>query len=34
MVQLICPVCGEKLNTEGASWRCEAGHSFDVARQG
>jgi len=34
MVQVICPVCGAKLNTEGGSWRCEAGHSFDVARQG
>lgn len=34
MVQVICPVCGAKLNTEDRTWRCEAGHCFDVARQG
>lgn len=34
MVQVCCPVCGLPLETEKPAWRCEAGHSFDVARQG
>lgn len=34
MVQVICPVCGALLTTERPAWRCENGHSFDVARQG
>ena len=34
MVQVICPVCGKPLTTDTARWFCEAGHSFDVARQG
>ena len=33
-MELICPVCGEKLNLEGRQYRCLRGHSFDVARQG
>lgn len=33
MPQILCPVCGEKLQTEDKNWRCAAGHSFDVARQ-
>lgn len=34
MVCPICPVCGAKLNTDAAPWRCENGHAFDRARQG
>ena len=34
MVQVLCPVCGEPLQTENAVWHCPGGHSFDVARQG
>lgn len=34
MVQVCCPVCGAPLEMGGAAWRCSAGHSFDVARQG
>ena len=34
MLLPICPVCGEKLSCEKPAWRCENGHSFDVARQG
>lgn len=30
----ICPVCGQPLSMGAAVWRCPAGHSFDVARQG
>lgn len=30
----ICPVCGEKLYTENGTYRCAAGHSFDIARKG
>src|SRR5262249_52968165 len=31
---LRCPVCACGLRATGAALRCEAGHSFDVARQG
>lgn len=31
---LACPLCGEALSREDAAYRCPAGHSFDVARQG
>ena len=31
---LACPLDGEPLNQSGTCWRCPAGHSFDVARQG
>ncbi len=34
MTSLICPVCGGALESQGRVWRCAAGHSFDVARQG
>lgn len=34
MVQVICPVCGSALTRENSAWRCEKGHSYDVARQG
>lgn len=33
-MHLICPVCGKSLQRIDRAWRCEAGHSFDVARQG
>ncbi|APR04202.1 putative RNA methyltransferase [Thauera chlorobenzoica] len=31
---LACPLDGKPLQRDGASWRCTAGHSFDIARQG
>ncbi|MBJ6138968.1 putative RNA methyltransferase [Marinobacter litoralis] len=31
---LACPLDGMSLCREGKSWRCENGHSFDIARQG
>lgn len=31
---LACPLDGEPLMLNGASWRCATGHTFDVARQG
>ncbi|WP_106477546.1 putative RNA methyltransferase [Phytohalomonas tamaricis] len=31
---LACPLDGDPLQRDGASWRCAAGHSFDIARQG
>jgi 23S rRNA (guanine745-N1)-methyltransferase len=31
---LACPVCGGVLRADGGALRCEAGHSFDRARQG
>lgn len=31
---LICPLCRADLRLDAAAVRCEAGHSFDVARQG
>lgn len=31
---LACPLDGNALAPHGASWRCAAGHSFDVASQG
>src|SRR5918911_4436043 len=31
---LRCPVCGDRLRASGATLRCPARHSFDVARQG
>ena len=33
-MELICPVCGEKLTRLEKEYRCENHHSFDVARQG
>ena len=32
--QLACPMDGQPLTREQGSWRCPAGHSFDIARQG
>lgn len=34
MVRTLCPVCGQPLTMEKPAWHCDAGHSFDVARQG
>lgn len=34
MAQVLCPVCGKSLQTDEKNWQCDAGHSFDVARQG
>lgn len=31
---LACPLDGKPLNLAGSTWRCSAGHSFDVAKQG
>lgn len=31
---LICPNCRRPLEPEAGSWRCEAGHNFDQAREG
>ena len=33
-MNLLCPICAEKLNLEGKRYVCPANHSFDVARQG
>lgn len=33
-MELICPVCGEKLNKADRSYICPNRHSFDIARQG
>lgn len=31
---LICPLDDQPLHDKGATWYCQSGHSFDVARQG
>ena len=31
---LACPLDGKPLRSEGSTWRCAAGHNFDVASQG
>ena len=31
---LACPLDGEPLQRSGSTWRCQAGHSFDIASQG
>lgn len=33
-MEILCPVCGAVLQKADRSFRCEAGHSFDIARQG
>lgn len=33
-MNLLCPICGDQLNTEGKRYVCAQNHSFDVARQG
>lgn len=32
--KLLCPLDGDPLQRDAATWRCPAGHSFDIARQG
>ena len=34
MTAVLCPLCGEKLDSTETGLRCPAGHSFDRARQG
>ncbi|MBJ8471284.1 methyltransferase domain-containing protein [Acinetobacter pittii] len=31
---LMCPICRQPLNLTERTWRCEQGHSYDVAKQG
>ena len=33
-MNLLCPLCGMPLELNDRTWRCEAGHCYDVARQG
>lgn len=33
-MNLLCPICGLELNTEGKRYVCAQNHSFDLARQG
>ena len=33
-MELLCPLCGNRLELDGRAWRCENRHSFDIARQG
>ena len=33
-MNLLCPICGLKLNSEGKRYVCPNDHSFDMARQG
>ena len=34
MPQFICPVCGQELTKSEKAYRCENGHSFDIAKEG
>jgi 23S rRNA (guanine745-N1)-methyltransferase len=34
MIALRCPVCSQSLAQQDRSWRCEAGHCFDISREG
>ncbi|RKG33639.1 methyltransferase domain-containing protein [Acinetobacter guerrae] len=34
MSVLMCPVCRQALNLVQRTWRCEQGHSYDLAKQG
>ena len=34
MSVLMCPVCRQPLDLLDKTWRCERGHSYDVAKQG
>lgn len=34
MTELMCPVCRAALILTDKTWRCEAGHSYDCAKQG
>ncbi|MDC4542745.1 methyltransferase domain-containing protein [Acinetobacter baumannii] len=31
---LMCPVCCQRLELVSKTWRCEQGHSYDIAKQG
>ena len=31
---IICPICKEKLEREGKSYRCINNHSFDISKSG
>ena len=33
-MELVCPVCGKRLQRGEKEYRCENRHSFDIARQG
>ena len=33
-MNLLCPICGDQLNSEGKRYVCAQNHSFDMARQG
>ena len=33
-MKLLCPICGQILDRIEKQYRCENGHSFDLARQG
>ncbi len=33
-MELLCPICGNILEKTPGQYRCAAGHSFDIARQG
>ncbi len=33
-MELLCPICRQRLAREEKAYRCDAGHSFDIARQG
>lgn len=33
-MKLICPICGRELCRQERCYRCDMGHSFDIARQG
>lgn len=34
MRSIVCPSCQQPLDRQPRTWRCPAGHSFDVAREG
>ena len=33
-MELLCPICAAPLRQTDKTFRCDAGHSFDMARQG
>lgn len=33
-MKLLCPICGQDLQRQENTYRCESRHSFDIARQG
>ena len=33
-MELLCPICAAPLRQTDKTFRCESGHSFDMARQG